>query len=182
MRWHQAVKDVWQTEFEEVRHRARFLVLLSFLLTFGVVRLITYGIREQWGGFLHNLVTPGGVHLHHMIFGIALLLAVGYIALAAPKEAWRLWLAVAYGVGAALTLDEFALWFNLADVYWSRAGRLSVDVVIITATVLALAWVGSGFWRGLVQLTVRTVRRRSPTGPVRTPSDREQRAAPKDPG
>ena len=90
----------------------------------------------------------GGRHIHHLVWGILILLAVGYAWLAeagsgsSPSSIFvsRL-LAVLYGVGAALTLDEFALWLNLADVYWSPQGRESIDAVILFGAALAAgAW------------------------------------------
>jgi hypothetical protein len=90
----------------------------------------------------------GGQHIHHLVWGILILLGVGYAWLAeagsgtAPKDIFisRL-LAILYGVGAALTLDEFALWLNLSDVYWSPQGRESIDAVILFGALLAIgAW------------------------------------------
>jgi hypothetical protein len=93
-------------------------------------------------------VELGGRHIHHLVWGILILLIVGYAWLAeagsgsTPTAIFvsRL-LAILYGVGAALTLDEFALWLNLADVYWSREGRESIDAVILFGAALAAgAW------------------------------------------
>jgi len=89
-----------------------------------------------------------GRHIHHLVWGILLLLAVGYCTLAevgtgnSPASIFfsRL-LSILYGVGAALTLDEFALWLNLQDVYWARQGRESIDAVILFGAILAAgAW------------------------------------------
>jgi hypothetical protein len=60
-------------------------------------------------------------------------------------------LAVLFGVGAALTLDEFALWLNLEDVYWAKQGRSSVDAVIVFATLLGMILLGFSFWVDLVR-------------------------------
>jgi len=90
----------------------------------------------------------GKTHIHHLVFGIIILLIVGYAWLAeigtgeGPTSllASRL-LAILYGVGAALTLDEFALWLNLRDVYWARESRSSIDAVILFGALLAAgAW------------------------------------------
>ena len=111
--------------------------------TFAVVRVVTTSIRAGVGPF-HN-VTPGGLHIHHLVWGIALLLVVGYLWLLEigtatdSRFAARL-TAVAFGVGAALTLDEFALWLDLRDVYWEHEGRYSVDAVLLFGALL-MAWV-----------------------------------------
>src|SRR5207302_750578 len=82
-------------------------------------------IRAGIGPF-HN-VSAGGTHVHHLVWGIALLIAVGYVWLleVGVGSSWIASLtAILFGVGAALTLDEFALWLNLQDVYWDRQGRV----------------------------------------------------------
>lgn len=130
---------------------ARFLIALAFLLTFGIVRLITYSIRYHWLPFLHDTQTKGGLHIHHLVYGIILLLVTGYLALAFPeREGNRLVvLSLLYGVGAALTLDEFALWLNLQDVYWAKQGRESVDAAVGVASFFLLGAVGAPFWGAL---------------------------------
>jgi hypothetical protein len=95
-------------------------------------------------------VKTGGVHIHHLVFGIVLLMLAGFLAFAFQPDSPGLEiLAVAFGVGAGLTLDEFALWLHLEDVYWAEEGRRSVDAVIVAtivagAIVLGLAPVGEG--------------------------------------
>jgi hypothetical protein len=113
------------------------LILLSFLVTFVVVRLITHAIRR--GAHIPGVHdrSAGGRHLHHLVFGIAALLVAGYCAVAFD-DPWITPLALLYGAGAALTLDEFALWLDLDDVYWTPEGRLSIDAVIIFATLIAI--------------------------------------------
>ena len=90
----------------------------------------------------------GGRHIHHLVWGILLLLFVGYAWLGEFGSGTtttdifvnRL-LAILYGAGAALTLDEFALWLNLEDVYWARQGRESIDAVILFGALLSIgAW------------------------------------------
>jgi len=121
-----------------------FLVLLSFLLSFLLVRTNTRLIRSQrfswWPG---NLETESGLHIHHLVWGISLLLISGFLAFVADLEApwWQL-TAVGFGVGAGLTLDEFALWLHLEDVYWSDQGRSSIDAVVIAALFAGLVVVG----------------------------------------
>ena len=97
----------------------------------------------------------GGRHIHHLVWGILLLLITGYAELAevgsgeTPRAILmsRL-LALTYGVGAALTLDEFALWLNLdAAAYWSRQGRESIDAVVIFGSLLAIGARGAPLFR-----------------------------------
>jgi hypothetical protein len=122
----------------------QFLVLVAFLATFLLVRAMTHAIRSRQTRLLRN-VQLGGVHVHHLVPGIFLLLTTGYLAIALGVQSDRRLVAVLYGIGAALTLDEFALWLNLRDVYWTEEGRLSIDAVIVAATGLIL--VGPEFWR-----------------------------------
>ena len=142
-----ALKKLYHFHFGNERRERLFLASVGFLLTFAVVRSITHLIRAGVGPF-HN-VTSGGLHIHHLVWGILLLLAVGYLWLieAGVGSNWVASLtAVAYGVGAALTLDEFALWLNLRDVYWEREGRRSIDAVIIAATILGIFVIGGRFF------------------------------------
>jgi len=100
-------------------------------------------IRAGVGPF-HNVTTSGGLHVHHLVWGILLLLLVGYVWLLeiGVGSSWIASLtAILFGVGAALTLDEFALFLNLRDVYWERQGRESVDAVLIFAGLLS-----AGIW------------------------------------
>lgn len=127
--------------------QSQVLILLSFLITFTVVRLITHAIRAgRFHRVIHNIATPGGTHLHHLVVGILLLLTVGYAGIGIDPHALGGSLPVLFGIGAALTLDEFALWLRLKDVYWAREGRQSVDAVVIAATIVALSILGFRFW------------------------------------
>lgn len=97
-----------------------FLVLVAFVLSFGFIRTSTHLIRAQIRWWPGNLKTKGGTHIHHLVWGILLLMLFGYIGIAVtPGSPWREGVAVMFGVGIGLTLDEFALWLNLEDVYWS---------------------------------------------------------------
>ena len=110
-------------------------------------------------------MSAGGTHVHHLVWGIALLIAVGYVWLleVGVGSSWIASLtAVLFGVGAALTLDEFALWLNLQDVYWERQGRVSVDVVLIFGGLLSVGIWGGPFFNRLIRVVLRlerTVRR-----------------------
>lgn len=121
------------------RTNVQFLVLTSFLITFGLARLIA--------NLEYALVLPtdnGPLHVHHLVFGIFLLLIGGYIGISFwHYETVRYWVAVIFGVGAALTLDEFALWLFLDDVYWTHQGRASIDAVIICGSIFTLGFLFS---------------------------------------
>ncbi|HLH25363.1 MAG TPA: hypothetical protein VK066_22830 [Chloroflexota bacterium] len=122
-----------------------FLVTLAFLVTFAVVRLITHGLKDGWLPFLHN-VSAGGLHIHHMVPGMLLALLAGYLSIVLGTHAPTRLLAVLFGLGTALVLDEFALWLRLADVYWEPQGRESIDAVIIAGAIGILFLLGTNFW------------------------------------
>src|SRR5215467_1082679 len=109
--------------------RAALASWLSFTATFATVRGITYSIRAGKGPFRN--ISAGGEHLHHYLWGIGMLAGVGAVAVHG-EERHRSHPAVAmtYGSGLALIVDEFALLLDLKDVYWAKQGRLSVDIGI----------------------------------------------------
>ena len=142
--------ELYHFHFKSERRERLFLASVGFLLTFGVVRGITYLIRAGVGP-IHN-VTAGGLHIHHLVWGILILILVGYVWLI-EQGVGSNWIAsltaLAFGVGAALTLDEFALWLNLQDVYWTGAGRESIDAVIIFIALLSVGIWGGPFIRSV---------------------------------
>jgi hypothetical protein len=100
---------------------------LAFTTTFGAVRGITYSIRAGRGPF--GNVSVGGEHLHHYMWGIGLLAGVGVVAVrGSEKQRRHPAVAISYGTGLALIVDEFALLLDLKDVYWAKQGRVSVDL------------------------------------------------------
>ena len=100
---------------------------IGFTTTFAAVRAITYSIRNGKGPF-RNL-SIGGEHLHHYMWGIGLLTGVGAVAVHGQDSRRRHpAVAVSYGAGLALIVDEFALLLDLQDVYWAKEGRVSVDL------------------------------------------------------
>ena len=115
-------------------------MLVAFGVTFGVTRFITHAIRSGRYSWLGN-VEAGDTHIHHLVWGIALLLITGVLAIAVqpPLELT----AVIFGIGSALTLDEFALWLHLEDVYWSEQGRQSIDAVIIFVIISGFMLIGA---------------------------------------
>ncbi|WP_309115610.1 hypothetical protein [Saccharothrix sp.] len=116
-------------------------MLGAFVVAFLVTRLVTRLIRAGRGPFRD--VSVGGVHVHHQVFGIFLLLFTGATALVfQPAAGWADVTAVGFGIGAALTLDEFALWLRLDDVYWGPEGRRSVDAVLVAVVVGLLLLAG----------------------------------------
>jgi hypothetical protein len=125
--------------------RAGFVLLMSFLVSYLLVRTNTRLIRSPrvpwWPG---NITTSGGLHLHHLVWGILLLLLSGFLGFALDPGSPRTEiLAAAFGVGAALTLDEFALWVHLQDVYWSEEGRSSFEAVVAAALIGGLIVLGA---------------------------------------
>src|SRR6201996_5936744 len=129
-------------------HRRMFLASVSFFITFLAVRVLVASIQHHIGPFQY--VTMGGRPLHHLVWGILILLGVGYGylnevgSLPSPSSIfWSRLFSILYGVGAALTLDEFALWLNLANVYWSPQGRESIDAVVLFGSLLAIGTWGA---------------------------------------
>jgi hypothetical protein len=147
--------DLYAGHFRDVRHERMFLASVGFFVAFVVVRVITHLIHTGRGPF-HDVVTKGG-HIHHLVWGILLLLGVGYLWLIqvgtgdTPGHAWASRItALLFGVASALTLDEFALWLTFRDVYWEREGRLSIDAVVLFGSMLSIALWGGPFLRDLV--------------------------------
>jgi hypothetical protein len=153
--------SVWQDDIVGDGKLAEFLLLASFLLSWGFIRTSAHMIRAQVRWWPGNLNVKG-THVHHMVFGILAVLFFGYIGLAfAPGSPWREICAVGFGIGMGLTLDEFALWLELRDVYWLADGRKSIDAVIVTGVAGLLLLLGARIWidaaddtAGLVKLVV----------------------------
>jgi hypothetical protein len=154
--WRQAAPELhalYCKHFEDLRKERQLLSTGAFFVTFAGVRTITHAIRAERGPFRN--ITPGGRHIHHMTFGITALLSVGYLWLLEigtndQRGASRA-TSVVFGSGAALTLDEFALWLNLADDYWTKQGRESIDAVVLFGSLLALSVLGKGFFAELLR-------------------------------
>lgn len=128
------------------------MTLVAFLLTFLITRAITHMIKAGRGPF--GNLSVDGTHLHHLVPGIFLLLISGVLGIAMdinPPGVAGLIIPTMFGIGAALTLDEFALWLTLKDVYWSEEGRRSIDAVIVLGGLLLLIALGLPFWADVVR-------------------------------
>lgn len=143
--------------------RRMFIASISFLFAFISVRLLVHRIVNHQGHF--QWVVVRGHHIHHLVWGILILLLVGYGWLLdlgrshSPTSIFfsRL-MSVGYGVGAALTLDEFALWLDLEpDAYWSDTGRLSLDAVILFGALLAVGAGGAPFFQALQRMWAKRI-------------------------
>jgi hypothetical protein len=135
----------FQTNFLDVPgQRAGFVVLAAFLVTFLFIRTSARIMRSPrlswWPG---SVTTDSGLHLHHLVWGIVLIMLCGFLGYVInPVSPWNEILAGLFGVGCGLTLDEFALWIYLRDVYWAKEGRASFDAVVVATVLGGLIVVG----------------------------------------
>ena len=138
------VSDFWNDQLVEHDRQYLFLVLLGLLVSFGFIRLSTRLMRSPrvpwWPG---SVVSDSGVHVHHLVFGIVLMMLAGTLSFGgfATNPIYEI-CAFAFGVGIGLTIDEFALWVYLTDVYWAKEGRSSVDAAVIAVTAMGLILLG----------------------------------------
>jgi hypothetical protein len=147
-----------RTSIPDRPRRRMFIASVSFLVTFIGIRLLVSLVIHNQGPF--DWVMVRGRHIHHLVWGILILLAVGYgwlLDLGRSHSPTSILLSrlmsVSYGVGAALTLDEFALWLNLEpDAYWSSAGRLSIDAIILFGGILGAGTWGAPFFSALQRM------------------------------
>jgi hypothetical protein len=121
-----------------------FLVLVGFILSFAFIRMSTRLMRSPrvswWPG---SVVSESGVHLHHLVFGIVTMMVAGTLGFSTlGASPWIEICAFAFGIGAGLTIDEFALWVYLDDVYWAEEGRSSIDATVIAAAGMVLLLLG----------------------------------------
>ena len=153
--------------------RRMFIASVSFLITFLGVRLLVSLVIHNHGPF--DWVMVRGRHIHHLVWGIMILLAVGYgwlLDLGRSHSPMSIFLSrlmsVSYGVGAALTLDEFALWLNMEpDAYWSSAGRLSIDAIILFGGILGAGAWGAPFFRAIQRMWGKRVILKRELTPIR---------------
>jgi len=114
-----------------------FNLLAGFLGSFALVRLSTWGIRDNWGPFRN--VSIGGRHIHHFVPGILLAFGSGTAALLTESDELEDHLALPMGIGMGLTFDEAALLLDLRDVYWTREGLLSIQLSLGATAILSIA-------------------------------------------
>ena len=131
--------------FLDVRYqRVGFVLLGAFLCSFLFIRTSARLIRSPkvpwWPG---SVTTGSGLHLHHLVWGIVLMMTVGFVAFITPRSSpLNEILAALFGIGMGLTMDEFALWIHLSDVYWAREGRESLDAVVVVTLLGGLIVLG----------------------------------------
>ena len=137
----------------DLGRRVALRALFAFLITFGILRALTAIIHFDIfpHGPFRNLVTASGLHIHHLFWGILLLMATGFIALATRAEEWHLRVAIIFGVALGLTLDEFALWLRLDDVYWSPEGIESIKAATVVTAFLAVYAFGQPFFHAVAR-------------------------------
>jgi hypothetical protein len=136
--------DFWNDQILAEEKQGLFLVLAGFLLSFAFIRMSTRLMRSPrvpwWPG---SVVSESGVHLHHLVFGIVTMMIAGAVGFSVLGDSpYAEICAFAFGVGAGLTIDEFALWVYLDDVYWAEEGRVSIDATVIAAAAMGLILLG----------------------------------------
>jgi hypothetical protein len=141
------IADAYDAHILDAGKETHFLILMAFLCSFAFIRTSTHMIKAQVSWWPGNVETKGGTHIHHMFWGILLLITMGYLGIAVTiPDPWYQLVAIAFGIGMGLTLDEFALWLNLQDVYWAPKGRQSIDAVILVGVLLTITLLGLQFW------------------------------------
>jgi len=136
--------EFWNDQILADEKQGLFLVLVGFILSFAFIRMSTRLMRSPrvpwWPG---SVVSDGGLHLHHLVFGIVTMMIAGTLGISALGDSpYAEVCAFFFGVGAGLTIDEFALWVYLDDVYWAEEGRASIDATVIAAAGMMLILLG----------------------------------------
>ena len=139
------ISNFWDDQLVDHGRQYHFLVLVGFLGAFGFIRLSTRLMRSPkvpwWPG---SIVSDGGLHVHHLVFGIVTMMVAGVGSFALSNVGfWYEACALAFGVGMGLTIDEFALWLYLEDVYWAKEGRSSIDATLIAVAAMGLILLGA---------------------------------------
>jgi hypothetical protein len=141
-----SVGSEFQREIVDSGRLASFLFFIALLGTFGFIRTSTWMIKNQVSWWPGN-VSVGGTHVHHLVWGIFAMMIFGYIGVVhQPDSPWREIASVFFAIGMGLTLDEFALWLELKDVYWEKDGRKSIDAMIIAGCLAGVVTVGFSSW------------------------------------
>lgn len=163
--WHPRVGELFHRHVQDRPRRRLFLAAVGFFLTLALARGAAYAAGRGIPPFHYIYIR--GTHVHHLVWGILLLLVVGFgwlIEIGTGTKGSSLFasrlMSLLYGVGAALTLDEFALWLNLEDkVYWTREGRTSLDAILLFSTALLIGIWGRNFLKALPRELFRPARR-----------------------
>jgi hypothetical protein len=156
------LSDFWNDQILADEKQGLFLVLVGFILSFSFIRMSTRLMRSPrvpwWPG---SVVSDGGVHVHHLVFGIVTMMIAGTLGISALGQSpYTEICAFLFGVGAGLTIDEFALWVYLEDVYWAEQGRSSIDATVIAAAGMMLILLGFSpfsFETGSIEETLASI-------------------------
>jgi hypothetical protein len=156
------LSDFWNDQILADEKQGLFLVLVGFILSFSFIRMSTRLMRSPrvpwWPG---SVVSDGGVHVHHLVFGIVTMMIAGTLGISALGQSpYAEICAFLFGVGAGLTIDEFALWVYLEDVYWAEQGRSSIDATVIAAAGMMLILLGFSpfsFETGSIEETLASI-------------------------
>jgi len=149
------IGELFHTHVKDRPKRRMLLAAIGFFVTFAVARAMAYGAYRNTGPF--HYVYVGRTHIHHLVLGILLLLVVGFCwlvevgtgAKSSSLLASRL-MSLLYGVAAALTLDEFALWLNVEEgIYWTRRDIISLDAVLLFGAALVIGIWGKDFLKAV---------------------------------
>jgi hypothetical protein len=137
------ITDFWNHQLVEQDRQGVFLVLVGFVGSFAFIRMSTRMIRAEVSWWPGNIESESGLHVHHLVFGIITMMVAGTFGFAAFGHSPLAEIsAFFFGVGAGLTIDEFALWVYLEDVYWAQEGRSSIDATVIAAALIGLLVLG----------------------------------------
>jgi hypothetical protein len=149
------VGDLFHQHVSDRPKRRLFLAAVGFFSTFAVARWVAFlaSRNVRWFGYIYI----GGTHVHHLVWGILLLLAVGFgwlIEVGTGSRGSSLFasrlMSLLYGVGAALTLDEFAIWLNIQEgIYWTRRDRISLDAILLFGALLLIGLWGRDFLKAV---------------------------------
>jgi lysyl-tRNA synthetase class 2 len=137
------ITDFWNNQLVANDRQGVFLVLVGFVGSFAFIRMSTRMIRAEVSWWPGNIESESGLHVHHLVFGIITMMVAGTLGFAAFGHSPLTEIcAFFFGIGAGLTIDEFALWVYLEDVYWAKQGRSSIDATVIAAALIGMIVVG----------------------------------------
>ncbi len=138
------IVEFWNHHLVDHDRQGVFLVLVGFVGSFAFIRMSTRLIRKEVSWWPGNVESESGVHVHHLVFGIITMMVAGTLGFASlGASPWTEICAFFFGIGAGLTIDEFALWVYLEDVYWAEEGRSSIDATVIAAALIFLVLLGA---------------------------------------